>query len=121
MSIALIKWYAGYAVAHYYLGLEYVAALVAFIILLSSIDDLFIDAWYWTRTIYRRFTVQRTYKPLTSAQLYQRDEQPIAIMVPAWHEYDVVAAMIEDMVRVMDYRNYVVFVGTYQNDPQTIA
>ncbi len=42
-------------------------------------------------------------------------------MVPAWHEYDVVAAMIEDMVRVMDYRNYVVFVGTYQNDPQTIA
>ncbi|MFM0373690.1 glycosyl transferase family protein [Paraburkholderia aspalathi] len=121
MSFALIKWYAGYAVAHYYQGLEYVAALVAFVILLSSLDDLFIDLWYWTRTLYRHFTVQRAYKPLTSAQLYQRDEQPIAIMVPAWHEYDVVAAMIEDLVRVLDYRNYVVFVGTYQNDPQTIA
>ena len=121
MSFAAVKWHVGYAVAHYYQGLEYVAALIAFLILLSSLDDLFIDLWYWTRTLYRRFTVQRAYKPLTSAQLYQRDEQPIAIMVPAWHEYDVVAAMIEDMVRVMDYRNYVVFVGTYQNDPQTIA
>ncbi|HZZ09703.1 MAG TPA: glycosyl transferase family protein [Paraburkholderia sp.] len=116
-----MQWYAGYAVAHYYRGIEYAAALVALIILLSSLDDLFIDAWYWVRLLYRRFTVQRTYKPLTAAQLYQTDEQPIAIMVPAWHEYDVVAAMIEDMVRVMDYRNYVVFVGTYQNDPQTIA
>jgi len=121
VSFALIKWYAGYAVAHYYHGLEYIAALVAFLILLSSIDDLFIDLWYWARRLYRRFTVERVHKPLTLAQLYQRDEQPIAIMVPAWHEYDVVAAMIEDMVRVLDYRNYVVFVGTYQNDPQTIA
>jgi bacteriophage N4 adsorption protein B len=95
--------------------------VVAVIILVSGIDDLFIDVWYWTRTLYRRFTVQRTYKPLTTAQLYQREEQPIAIMVPAWHEYDVVAAMIEDLVRVMDYRNYVVFIGTYQNDPETIA
>ncbi|MFM0290916.1 glycosyl transferase family protein [Paraburkholderia megapolitana] len=121
MSIGLIKWYGGYVVAHYYQGLEYVAAVVAAIILLSSFDDLFIDAWYWTRTLYRRFTVKRIYKPLTTAQLYQREEQPIAIMVPAWHEYDVIAAMLEDLVRVVDYRNYVVFVGTYQNDPQTIA
>ncbi|WMY06973.1 glycosyl transferase family protein [Paraburkholderia phenoliruptrix] len=121
MSIALIKWYAGYALAHYYHGLEYVAALIAFLIVLSSIDDLFIDLWYWSRMLYRRLTVERTYKPLTAAQLYEREEQPLAIMVPAWHEYDVVAAMIEDLVRVMDYRNYVVFVGTYQNDPQTIA
>lgn len=121
MSIALIKWYGAYFVAHYYHGLEYVAATVAFLILLSSLDDLFVDVWYWTRLIIRRFTVQRTYKPLTSAQLYANEEQPLAIMVPAWHEYDVIAAMIEDMVRVLDYRNYIVFVGTYQNDPQTIA
>ena len=53
--------------------------------------------------------------------MHERAEQPIAIMVPAWHEYDVIAAMVEDIVRVLDYRNYVVFVGTYQNDPATIA
>ncbi|WP_028225500.1 glycosyl transferase family protein [Paraburkholderia ferrariae] len=121
MISASIKWYVGYAVAHYYQWLEYAAAPIAIVILLSSLDDLFIDIWYWSRTLYRRFTVQRRYRPLTRAQLYERDEQPIAIMVPAWHEYDVVAAMIEDMVRVLDYRNYVIFVGTYPNDPQTIA
>ena len=42
-------------------------------------------------------------------------------MVPAWQEYDVIAAMVEDLVRVLDYRSYTVFVGTYQNDAATIA
>ncbi len=42
-------------------------------------------------------------------------------MVPAWMEDDVIAAMIEDAVRVLDYRHYMIFVGTYQNDAATIA
>ncbi len=121
MTLAAFKWYLGYFVAQYYRGLEYVAAVVAVLILISSLDDLFVDLWYWVRATWRRFTIERTYTPLTADQLYTRDEQPIAIMVPAWLEYDVIAAMIEDMVRMLDYRNYMVFVGTYQNDPQTIS
>lgn len=121
MNWTTFEWYAKYAVVHYYGLLEIVAAIVACIILASSLDDLFIDLWFWVRETYRHFTVKRQHKALTSEQLYARDEQPIAIMVPAWHEYDVIAAMIEDMVRVLDYRSYVVFVGTYPNDTQTIA
>lgn len=116
-----LRWYGGILLADYYQGLEYMAATVAAIILLSSVDDLFIDVWYWTRKVWRRVTVERRYAPLTVEQLYARDEQPIAIMVPAWHEQDVIAAMIEDLVRVLDYRAYTVFVGTYQNDAATIA
>jgi bacteriophage N4 adsorption protein B len=116
-----LRWYGEILLAQYYQGLEYVAATVAAIILLSSLDDLFIDIWFWTRKLWRRVTVERRYAPLTIEQLYARDEQPIAIMVPAWHEHDVIAAMIEDLVRVLDYRAYTVFVGTYQNDPATIA
>lgn len=116
-----LRWYGGILLADYYQGLEYMAATVAAIILLSSVDDLFIDVWYWTRKLWRRVTVERRYAPLTVEQLYARDEQPIAIMVPAWHEQDVIAAMIEDLVRVLDYRAYTVFVGTYQNDAATIA
>lgn len=116
-----LRWYGGILLADYYQGLEYMAATVAAIILLSSVDDLFIDVWYWTRKLWRRVTVERRYAPLTVEQLYARDEQPIAIMVPAWHEHDVIAAMIEDLVRVLDYRAYTVFVGTYQNDAATIA
>jgi adsorption protein B len=115
------KWYLAYFVARYYHGLEVLAAIVATVILLSSLDDLFIDLWYWSRETYRHFTVKRAFRPLTVAQIRARDEQPIAIMVPAWLDYDVIAAMIENMVRVLDYRNYVVFVGTYRNDARTIA
>jgi adsorption protein B len=58
---------------------------------------------------------------LTPEQLRERPEQPLAIIVPAWLEYDVIAAMIENMVAVLDYRNYAVFVGTYVNDAATIS
>ncbi|MFM0741153.1 glycosyl transferase family protein [Paraburkholderia xenovorans] len=111
----------GYYAAEYYDLLQYGAGVIAVLILLSSLDDLFIDAWYWIREAYRAYSVKRVHRPLTVEQLRAREEQPLAIMVPAWLEYDVIAAMVEDMVRVLDYRNYVVFVGTYRNDAQTIA
>lgn len=107
--------------ANYYSFLETLAAVVAVLILISAADDLFIDLWYWGRRIVRRFTVERDYRPLTVAQLREHGEQPLAIMVPAWLEYDVIALMIENMVEVLDYRNYVVFIGTYVNDPATIV
>jgi adsorption protein B len=108
-------------VANYYAGLEILAAIVAVIIFVSSLDDLFIDFWYWGRRLYRRFTVRRhRYSPLTEDQLRERGEQALAIMVPAWHEHDVVAAMLQNMVEVLQYQNYVVFVGTYMNDPATV-
>jgi bacteriophage N4 adsorption protein B len=120
VTLEMLRWYGRLLMADYYRGLEYVAATVAAIILLSSLDDLFIDIWFWTRKFWRKVTIERRYSPLTVEQLYARDEQPIAIMVPAWHEHDVIAAMIEDLVRVVDYRAYTIFVGTYQNDPLTI-
>jgi adsorption protein B len=109
--------------AHYYTVLEYLAAGTAVIILLSSIDDLFIDAWYWVRVLYRKFVVSRRdgYQPLLAADLQRVAEQPLAIMVPAWMEHDVIAQMLENMVDQLDYRNYVIFVGTYVNDPTTAA
>nr|WP_272213311.1 glycosyl transferase family protein [Marinicella sp. W31]MDC2879258.1 glycosyl transferase family protein [Marinicella sp. W31] len=106
--------------ADYYRLLEYLTAGVAVIILVSCIDDLFIDAVFYLRAIKRRFTVERVYKRLTPDQLLGRPEQHIAIMVPAWLESDVIAAMIEGMVSTLDYRNYTVFVGTYRNDQATI-
>lgn len=108
-------------IADYYAGLEILAAIVAIVIFVSSLDDLFIDIWYWMRRILRHFTLRRrNYSKLTAQQLMERGEQPLAIMVPAWQEHDVIAAMVQNMVEVLDYQNYVVFVGTYVNDPATI-
>ncbi|WP_321881988.1 glycosyl transferase family protein [Paraburkholderia bannensis] len=121
MMLATLGFYGRIALAQYYQWLEHAAVFISAIILLSSLDDLFIDLWYWIRETVRHFTIKRQYKPLTVAQLHQRTEQPLAIIVPAWQEHDVIAAMIEDLVRVLDYRAYRVFVGTYQNDAATIA
>ncbi|PMU11432.1 MULTISPECIES: glycosyl transferase family protein [unclassified Pseudomonas] len=112
--------YWPYWLAHYYSFLEIATIVVAVLILISSLDDLFIDLWYWSRRLFRKFTADRRYRPLTAEQLMARDEQPLAIMVPAWLEYDVIAPMIENMVSTLDYQNYVVFVGTYINDQRTI-
>jgi bacteriophage N4 adsorption protein B len=105
----------------YYSGLVLATVFLASAILLLSIDDLFVDAWFWCRELYRRLTVWRVHRPLTANQLYERDEQPLAIMIPAWLEQAVIAPMIENMVMTLDYKNYLIFVGTYVNDPATIA
>ena len=78
--------YWPYLIADYYRGLEVVTAVVGVIILLSSLDDLFIDGWYWVRELWRSLTIKRRYTPLTAAQLRAKEEQPLAIMVPAWLE-----------------------------------
>ena len=112
--------YWPYLFADYYRGLEILTAAVGVIILLSSIDDLFIDAWYWVRESYRSLVVRRQYKRLTAEQLREHPEQPMAIMVPAWLEFDVIAPMLSNMVSTLEYRNYTIFVGTYRNDHRTI-
>jgi adsorption protein B len=114
---------AAFTAANYGAVLEAAAAILVVCILLSSLDDLFIDAWYWCRRLVRWWSLARTGRldPLTPEQLRQRTEQPIAIMVPAWQESDVIASMVENLVQVMDYQQYVVFIGTYCNDAATIA
>ena len=109
--------------AQHYAHLETLAACVAVLIMVSGIDDLFIDLWYWLNQLSRRLSILRRkdYQALTEAQLHERPEQPLAIMVPAWLEYDVIAQMLESMVGTLDYRNYSIFVGTYVNDHRTIA
>jgi adsorption protein B len=108
--------------AEYNSGLEVLAAILVLVIFVSSLDDLFIDLWYWGRRIFRRTRIERSpkYRRLTPEALRDREEQPMAVMVPAWHESDVIAAMIQNMAEVLEYRNYRVFVGTYPNDQPTI-
>ena len=64
--------YWPYWLAHYYSFLEISTIVVAVLILISSLDDLFIDLWYWSRRLFRKFTVDRKYRPLTAEQLMAR-------------------------------------------------
>lgn len=107
--------------ADYLYALDLLAVITALLILVSSLDDSFIDVYYWVRTIWRWATVKSRYQPLRIEQLREKEESWLAIMVPAWKEYDVIAKMIENTTATIEYRNYVIFIGTYQNDAETTA
>jgi bacteriophage N4 adsorption protein B len=105
--------------ATYLYGLKFIAITLAVLILISGLDDLIIDCIYWVRRAWRAATVYRAHDRLDYTALYGPAEKPLAIMVPAWHETEVIGRMAELAATTLDYENYHIFVGTYPNDPDT--
>ncbi|MBB1199799.1 phage adsorption protein NrfB [Enterobacteriaceae bacterium 89] len=105
--------------ATYLYGLKVVAIGLAIMMLISGLDDLIIDIIYWFRRMFRAVTVYRRHAPMDHRALYEPDEKPLAIMVPAWNETGVIGNMAELAAMTLDYENYHIFVGTYPNDPDT--
>lgn len=109
------------ALTTYQQVVELLAVGVTILITVSSLDDLFIDIWYWVRSLYRWFWIWARFQRLTAEALDAKQERPIAIMVPAWKESEVIQAMLTTSNALIRYSNYRFFVGVYQNDPETIA
>jgi bacteriophage N4 adsorption protein B len=87
-------------------------AVLAAYILLSGLDDLFIDVLY--------FLVGRKPFPWpTETELAHAPELRIAILVPLWREHEVIGQMLEHNLSVIRYGNYDVFAGVYLNDAPT--
>ena len=81
------------------------------LILLSSLDDLFLDAYFvvhWARGKDR------------SDHAAALPEKRIAIFVPLWHESAVIVGMVEHNLSAIRYRNYEFFIGAYPNDEPTL-
>jgi adsorption protein B len=94
-------------------------AFSAVAILISGLDDLFIDVCYFASQLYRRVRTE-LYPAVTEAELRALPEQAIAIMIPAWHEDAVIASMLRNTLRTVEYKDYDIFVGTYPNDEATM-
>lgn len=105
--------------ATYLYGLKFVAIALAILMLISGLDDLFIDIVYWARHFIRRWTIYRQRGHMEYKTLYELEEKPLAIMVPAWRETGVIGSMAQLAAKKLDYENYHIFVGTYPNDPDT--
>ncbi|HUQ91384.1 MAG TPA: glycosyl transferase family protein [Bryobacteraceae bacterium] len=94
---------------------------VALWILLSGIDDVFIDVvclTAWLRNLVMRR--QDGAAPDHTAAL-EAPQKRIAIMVPLWKEDAVIRQMVENNVANIEYRRYDFFLGTYPNDHATLA
>lgn len=105
----------------YWFGVFLLLNVLALLIAISSVDDCFIDLCYWVRRLYRAVFIRSRYPPLPVERLQEPPEQPIAVMVAAWREAGVIGHMLEGAIETLDYDRYVLFVGTYPNDPETQA
>ncbi|PMJ90745.1 glycosyl transferase family protein [Vibrio sp. 10N.261.55.A7] len=103
----------------YLLGVKALLAVLMIVMAVCGIDDLFIDVYYWVRRFWREKVTYKKYSRKEAKELYVKDEQPLAIMVPAWQEHGVIDKMAELAASQLDYENYQIFVGTYPNDAET--
>jgi adsorption protein B len=67
-------------IALYWLGIKILLYLSAIVIFVSSLDDAFIDIYYWVRRLYRALFVRPKHPPMAAEKLYSIPERPIAIM-----------------------------------------
>lgn len=91
----------------------------ALVILISTADDFFLDAFYWVRELWLWRSASRLPATISAQTLREREERYLAIMVPAWKEYDVIAKMVENTLATMEYTRYIIFAGAYRNDAET--
>ncbi|HEY8327652.1 MAG TPA: glycosyl transferase family protein [Rhodanobacter sp.] len=107
------------AFSTYLYGLSVVVTAIALLMLVSGLDDLFIDIAYWVRRLWKSLVIYQRHEHTNYHELYRPAEKPLAIMVPAWNETGVIGHMAELAATTLDYENYHIFVGTYPNDPDT--
>ena len=90
--------------------------------LLFAVNDLAVDIIYFARRIWRSLTVySRHQRAYASYYVFNKDPGFIAVLVPAWDEAPVIAAMLKATLARLDYDDYRLFVGYYRNDPATAA
>jgi adsorption protein B len=90
--------------------------------LLFAINDVLVDIIYFARTIWRSLTIYSRYpRSFASYFVFKKDPGFLAILVPAWDESAVIAAMLKATLDRLDYDHFRIFVGYYRNDPATAA
>ena len=94
--------------------------VVAVFLLISGLDDVFLDLYYWFHYLSARKQFSK-YRHASPEKLAEIPEKPIAIFIPAWHEANVIDKMLLNACRTIQYKKYDIFVGAYINDPETIA
>jgi bacteriophage N4 adsorption protein B len=94
-------------------------APLALMILISGLDDLVIDVVWAADWLRNRLRPEADLFPPGPRQLESAPVRRIAIIIPLWHEHQVIARMIEHAVATIRYPDYHIFAGAYPNDDLT--
>lgn len=101
-------------------ALSALTGFVAAVILVSGVDDLFIDLCHYAELVRGALRPGPRAQRVPEAELRALAEKPIAVMIPAWREHAVIGRMLRHTLRAVDYRDYGLFVGVYPNDEPTM-
>ena len=98
--------------------LYYVGLIIVIIFILMGIDDFI---WDVVSLIQSFFRVDGN-KDLDLDAVFNEPQKMMAIMIPAWHEDNVIEDVIRHFINTTIYQRsmYHVFVGVYPNDLETI-
>lgn len=89
---------------------------------IGGLDDFLIDLIWIVRLIWRRQFIFRIYAPASMENLAPPDRPGrIAIFIGAWAEDAVIGRMLRSALSRIDHDDYRIYVGTYANDPRTVA
>ena len=103
-----------------YFLMWYLTFFLAICYVISGLDDLFFDVYYWSYYFIRLWRT-RNFEPLTYQKLIEKEEQLIAVLTPCWQEAGVIGTMLQHNCNSIDYKKFYFFVGVYPNDPATVA
>lgn len=96
-------------------NLELSLMLLGSLFLIGALDDLLLD---FIHAIYRLRPQKISMKEWLEWK--KAEESPIAVMIPAWQEYDVLEAMVKTNLKRIQYQNFHWFIGVYPNDEKTL-
>lgn len=108
-----------FIVAH--LSLGQIILVLALVMAVSGLDDLFVDLVFVGRAAWQRLRVAHSQPRPDLAMLRSVPAAPMAIIIPAWDEAAVIGAMLTRLLATLDYPAVRIFVGVYPNDPASIA
>ena len=86
----------------------------AILLVISGIDDLYLDLLYW----FLKGRYKSKFPDFSS--MHDKPEKPIAIFLGAWNESGVIGRTLSYAIQHVKYDNYKIFVGVYPNDIKTI-
>jgi bacteriophage N4 adsorption protein B len=95
--------------------------VLGLLLLLSALDDLFVDVAYAVRRMWRRYFIYRRHMRLNARTISTLQLVNTAIMIPAWQEAAVIGQMLKSTTTLWPDPEIHFFVGVYKNDPETVA
>ncbi len=117
----VLIWSATDTLAVLMFALQALLPMVTACITLTGLDDLFVDLLFIRRWLWRRLIIGKYFIAKTAADLVETTPNlPIAVMIPAWQEAEVIGAMLRSSLSIWhSEKNIRIFVGWYCNDLPT--